>query len=105
MDSSPLVQQTTDLMVMAEMQPTLEQRVRLFIFEHLAEHGASPVVEQLMTWFDLGRPEVIEVLRQLADARHIALVKGTARILMAFPFSAIATPFRVLANGRTYFAN
>jgi hypothetical protein len=24
---------------------------------------------------------------------------------MAFPFSAIATPFRVLANGRTYFAN
>ena len=58
-----------------------------------------------MTWFDMSRADAIEVLRRLADARHIALVKGTARILMAFPFSAIATPFRVLANGRTYFAN
>ena len=38
-------------------------------------------------------------------ARHIALVKGTARILMAFPFSAIATPFRVTVGGRSYFAN
>ncbi len=92
-------------MVMTETQPTLDQRVRLFIYEHFAEHGAPPVVEQLMTWFDLKRGEAIEVLLRLAEARHIALVKGTARILMAFPFSAIATPFRVLANGRTYFAN
>lgn len=92
-------------MTTTETQPTLDQRVRLFIFEHFAEHGSPPVVEQLMTWFELGRGEGVDVLRQLADARHIALVKGTARILMAFPFSAIATPFRVLANGRTYFAN
>jgi hypothetical protein len=38
-------------------------------------------------------------------ARHIALVPGSARILMAFPFSAITTPFRVRARGRAYFAN
>lgn len=88
-----------------ETPPTLDQRVRLFIYEHFAEHGSPPVAEQLMTWFDLDRAEAIDVLRRLVDARHIALVKGTARILMAFPFSAIATPFRVIANGRTYFAN
>ena len=92
-------------MTMTDTQPTLDQRVRLFIFEHFAEHGSPPVVEQLMTWFDLGRADVVDVLRQLVEQRHIALVKGTSRILMAFPFSAIATPFRVLANGRTYFAN
>lgn len=90
---------------MTETQPTLAQRVRLFIFEYFREHAVPPVVEQLMTDFELSRPDAIGVLRELADARHIALVKGTARILMAFPYSAIATPFRVVAGGRTYFAN
>lgn len=92
-------------MTMTQAQPTLDQRVRLFIFEHFVEHASPPVVEQLMTWFELSRSEVVDVLRTLVDARHIALVKGTSRVLMAFPFSAIATPFRVIANGRTYFAN
>jgi len=84
---------------------TLPQRVRLFIFEHLLEHAAPPVVEQVMDRFSLSRHVAGEVLRDLEAARHIALVRGTERILMAFPFSAIATPFRVTVNGRTYFAN
>lgn len=84
---------------------TLASRVRLFIFEHFLEHATPPVVEQLMLEFSLSRDDAIEVLRELETARHIALVKGTGRILMAFPFSAIATPFRVTAGGRTYFAN
>ncbi len=58
-----------------------------------------------MTRHGLSRAETVDVLRDLEQARHIALVKGTARILMAFPLSAIATPFRVAANGRNYFAN
>jgi hypothetical protein len=41
----------------------------------------------------------------LAAARSIALVKGTDRILMTWPFSAIATPFIVRARGKRYFAN
>ncbi len=86
-------------------EPTLSQRVRLHIFEQLVETGSPSVVEELMVEFGLSRAETTGVLRELADARHIALVEGTARILMAFPFSAIATPFRVTANGRDYFAN
>ena len=58
-----------------------------------------------MTEFGLTRAETVEILRELADARQLALVRGTARILMAFPYSAIATPFRVTANGKSYFAN
>ena len=80
-------------------------RVRTFVFDHFLEHAAPPVVEQVMTAFSLSRDEATDVLRGLEAARHIALVKGTARILMAFPFSAIATPFRVTVRGRTYFAN
>lgn len=85
--------------------PTLAQRVRLRVYEHFLEHAAPPVAEQLMNDFSLSRDEVAATLSELEAARHLALVKGTLRILMAFPFSAIATPFRVQAGGRDYFAN
>ncbi len=83
----------------------LPQRVRKFIFEHFVDHAAPPIVEQVMTGFSLSRDDATDVLRGLEGARHIALVKGTARILMAFPFSAVATPFRVIVGDRQYFAN
>jgi hypothetical protein len=79
--------------------------VRLSIFEHFLEHAAPPVVEQVMNEFSLSRKAASAVLQELEAARHIALVNGTDRILMAFPFSAIATPFRVMVRGRSYFAN
>ena len=84
---------------------TLQQRVRLSIFKHFLEHAAPPVVEQLMGDYSLSRDAATDVLRELDEARHIALLKGTARILMAFPFSAVATPFRVTTRGRSYYAN
>jgi hypothetical protein len=83
----------------------LQQRVRLFIMERFLEQAAPPVAEQLMHEFSLSRDAAAGVLRDLEAARHIALVKGTDRILMAFPFSAIATPFRSTVRGRSYFAN
>ena len=79
--------------------------MRLFIFEHFLEHAAPPVVEQVMGTFSLSRAGATDALGGLEAARHIALVPGTARILMAFPFSAIATPFQATVRGRTYFAN
>jgi hypothetical protein len=86
-------------------EPTLDQQIRLSIFQQLAATGRPLVVEELMTEYGLSRTEAVAAVQRLADARHVAVVKGTARILMAFPFSAIATPFRVTANGRSYFAN
>ena len=53
----------------------LQQRVRLFIFEHFLEHSAPPVVEQLMNEFSLSRAGAAETLRDLEAARHIALVR------------------------------
>ena len=80
-------------------------RIRLFVFEHFMKHARAPVIEELMIEFSLPRARVVAVLEELVAARHIALVPGSARILMAFPFSAIATPFRVMARGQRYFAN
>ena len=68
----------------------LGQPIRLFIFEHFLESGVPPVVEELMGEFSLSRDDATQALRDLEAAHHIALVPGTARILMAFPFSAVA---------------
>ena len=85
--------------------PTLAQRVRLRTFETFVETSVPPLVEQLMREFALSRVDTETVLDDLVASRSIALVKGTHRILMAFPFSAVATPFAVHARGRDYFAN
>lgn len=58
-----------------------------------------------MTEFSATRAEVETSLDELAASRGLAMVKGTHRILMAWPFSAIATPFVVHTRGRDYFAN
>jgi hypothetical protein len=85
--------------------PALTQQVRLRIYQHFADTAFPPVVEQLMAEFGLSRAEVVRTLDELAAARHVALVPGTSRILMAWPFSAVATPFVARANGQRYFAN
>ena len=86
-------------------EPTVAQRIRLHVYEHFLEHGRPPIAEELMRDFPLSREEVGATLRELQGQRNLAVVKGTLRILMAFPFSAIATPFRVRVRGRDYFAN
>jgi len=58
-----------------------------------------------MRRFVLERTQAFQALEALQDAHHIVLVKGTQRILMAFPFSGVTTPFRARVDGRTYYAN
>lgn len=55
--------------------------------------------------FGLSRADTGALIGELVDSRSVAVVKGTSRILMAWPFSAVATPFVVRARGRTWFAN
>ncbi len=84
----------------------LDARLRQAIFAHCRTEGYPPSVELLMNEFHLDRPAVEEGLDRLDAAHHLKLVPGTHRVLMAFPFSAIATPYEVWAEGgRRYFAN
>jgi hypothetical protein len=85
----------------------LQKNVRKYIFEHFEEHTTAPVLEQIMRKFGLDRASAFQTLVDLQSARHIALLPGTQRILMAFPFSGIVTPFRVRLTGedKEYFAN
>ncbi len=88
------------------MSAAAARDIRKFIYDRFRETSRAPVVEEIMERFALPRRRVVGVLRELQSARQLALVPGTERILMAHPFSAIATPFRVEAGGgRSYFAN
>ena len=91
---------------MAARPSDLPRDVRKYVFDHFLEHEIPPVLEQIMERFRLDRSRAFEVLQALEAARHLRLVPGTQRILMAFPFSAVATPFRVeRRGGGQYFAN
>src|SRR5712691_5580209 len=85
----------------------LQKNVRKYIFDHFEERAIAPVLEQIMRRFGLDRAAAFKVLVDLQSARHIALLTGTQRILMAFPFSSVVTPFRVKVAGKDkeYFAN
>lgn len=92
-------------MMAAMDDDALRPQLRKHVYDTFLERGAPPVVEELMRTFSVSRETVERLLGELAAARQLALVKGTSRILMAWPFSAVATPFRVEARGREYFAN
>jgi alkylmercury lyase-like protein len=66
-------------------------------------HARSPAE----TAAELGLPpgEVEAAYRRLHDAHALVLHAGTAEIRMLNPFSVVATPHRVRAGGREWFAN
>src|SRR5947199_2400925 len=86
---------------------SLARDVRKYVFDHFLEYAVPPVLEQIMERYHLERPDAFAGLKALEEARHLKLVPGTQRILMAFPFSAVATPFRTTRPviGRRYYAN
>jgi len=55
--------------------------------------------------FKLTRKEAFASFMELEADHHILLVPGTQRILMANPYSAISTPFRVYVGSKRFFAN
>ncbi len=79
--------------------------MRKYIFDHFYEHATPPTLEEAMREFGLSRKEAFSRFKEVEADHHIVLVPGTQRILMANPYSAVATPFRVQVGGRWYFAN
>jgi hypothetical protein len=86
-------------------QATIDNAVRVALFEHFAATGAAPRHDEIGARTSLDRDEVKAAYRRLADAHVIVLAPGTDEIWMAAPYSAIATPFRVHAGGRAYWGN
>jgi hypothetical protein len=78
---------------MDERDLALRNRVyRLFV-----ELGRAPTLEQL-DGDEAG-------LRRLHDEHALVLAPDRGELLMVAPFSAVPTPFRVEAGGRSWYAN
>ena len=79
--------------------------IRAFVYNHFKEMTRPPSVDEIATRFDLSTEESVSACEELNQRHAFFLKPGTHEILMANPFSAIETPFKVHANGKTYFAN
>ena len=62
-------------------------------------------MEEAAVRFGLTKEEAVSAYEELSQRHAFFLKSGTHNILMANPFSAVETPFKVNANGKTYFAN
>ena len=80
--------------------------VRQRVLQSFLEHAYAPTAPEIAQSLGLPIGTIKDSFRRLDDEHHLKLLEGTFRILMAFPFSAISTPYRVTRpNGQSYFAN
>jgi hypothetical protein len=82
-----------------------QRQMRKYIFDHFFEQATPPTLEEAMQRFSLSRAEAFARFKEVEADHHVLLVPGTQRILMANPYSAVTTPFRVHLGGKQYFAN
>jgi hypothetical protein len=79
--------------------------IRAFVYQHLAETTRPPLVSDVASRFALSPEEAVSAYEELHQRHALVLQPGMHEILMANPFSGVETPFKVYANGMTYFAN
>ena len=80
------------------------QRVRLGIYREIVRSGNAPGAAALAAMLGIPGAEVADAYRALADAHVIVLRAGTLDIAWAPPFSAVATPFRAVADDVSWYA-
>ena len=79
--------------------------LRALTYRLFVELGRAPTASEVAGSGELGESEVVSGWRRLHDQHAIVLDPATAAIRMANPFSAVPTPYRVLADGRSWYAN
>ena len=79
--------------------------IRLYVYEALAASGFAPSVHVLGARFAIADAEARQALQRLHDAHALALAAESGEILMANPFSAAPTDYRVFIGQTAYYAN
>ena len=82
-----------------------DRAVRLHIYYYFAAMGHPPTTRETASALSSPLTEVEESYQRLADSRVMVLTPGTLDVRMANPLSAIPTPFRVEAIGRSWYGN
>ena len=80
-------------------------RLRNLTYRLFVELGRAPSADEATEAAGLARAEVVGGWRRLHDAHALVLEPDAPRIRMANPFSAVPTPYRVEAAGRSWYGN
>lgn len=83
----------------------LEDRVRRAVYEGFILEGRAPSRAEIAAGLGLDEAEVKRTLARLSDGRVLVLQPESSEILMANPFSAVATLFLVEAGPRRWWGN
>lgn len=84
---------------------SMRWRMRHLIYRGFAETGRPPSLEALAANLGLPGTRALSLLHELEALHSVFLTEDRRGVLMANPFSAEPTPFRVTANGIDYWAN
>lgn len=84
---------------------TLDPAIRGQIYNALKDRGTPPSIAELTATLGVTSREVEDGLRRLAAGRQLVLQPASGEILMAPPFSAVPTPFRVTTTRHSSYAN
>ncbi|HEY2939817.1 MAG TPA: organomercurial lyase [Gaiellaceae bacterium] len=79
--------------------------LRNHVYRRFAELGRAPELAETADELGLLAERAEAGLRRLHDAHWLVLESDRPEIRMANPFSAVPTPHRVEAGGRTWYAN
>ena len=83
----------------------LDLRIRNESYSSFVRTGTAPAAAETAAALGLAEEEVAAARRRLHDAHALVLQPDGAGIRMLNPFSAVETPHRVEAGGRSWFAN
>ena len=83
----------------------LDWQVRRQVYDVTMHRGSPPAIAELAAALDLHIEETQAALQRLAAGRVLVLQPDTGEILMANPFSAVPTPFRVELAAFSCFGN
>jgi len=79
--------------------------VKLHVYGTIAATTRVPTIAEVAQGLKRRAEEVEQAFQRLFKKRLLVLEPDTGEIRMAPPFSAVETPFRVLVEGKSYFAN
>jgi len=87
------------------MNEDLDLRVRAQVYEMTMQNGLPPKVDEVARAMATTGDQVTRAFERLAAAHVLVLQPATGEILMANPFSAVPTLFRVKAGALSAYGN
>jgi alkylmercury lyase-like protein len=83
----------------------MDDEVRRVTYDLTMREGMPPSSDRVAAEMGVDPSEVRESFKRIADARMLVLRPTNGEILMAGPFSAVETPFRIRLPAMSCFAN